>query len=179
MSSRRLNGNEPFRWKPRRKYIIMHSRRNSLKKAGGAMIGWLAAVTPRSMAGRSITHSRTIDATLPPSLTLPPPIQSRCIFGHRGQEMATNARSQPSSSIVDRQRNPSSRPEVIEVTSRVTALQHRTKIASTFESDKGTFLILDAEMEQSQMRDNRLIPIAKWKQFSTRFPTDNPLERWS
>lgn len=173
MSSRRLNGNEPFRWKPRRKYIIMHSRRNSLKKAGGAMIGWLAAVTPRSMAGRSITHSRTIDATLPPSLTLPPPIQSRCIFGHRGQEMATNARSQPSSSIVDRQRNPSSRPEVIEVTSRVTALQHRTKIA--FESDKGTFLILDAEMEQSQMRDNQLI--AKWKQFSTRFPTDNPLER--
>lgn len=173
MSSRRLNGNEPFRWKPRRKYIIMHSRRNSLKKAGGAMIGWLAAVTPRSMAGRSITHSRTIDATLPPSLTLPPPIQSRCIFGHRGQEMATNARSQPSSSIVDRQRNPSSRPEVIEVTSRVTALQHRTKIA--FESDKGTFWILDAEMEQSQMRDNRLI--AKWKQFSTRFPTDNPLER--
>lgn len=159
MSSRRLNGNEPFRWKPRRKYIIMHSRRNSLKKAGGAMIGWLAAVTPRSMAGRSITHSRTIDATLPPSLTLPPPIQSRCIFGHRGQEMATNARSQPSSSIVDRQRNPSSRPEVIEVTSRVTALQHRTKIA--FESDKGTFWILDAEMEQSQMRDNRLIPIAK------------------
>lgn len=139
------------------------------------MIGWLAAVTPRSMAGRSITHSRTIDATLPPSLTLPPPIQSRCIFGHRGQEMATNARSQPSSSIVDRQRNPSSRPEVIEVTSRVTALEHRTKIASTFESDKGTFLILDAEMEQSQMRDNRLI--AKWKQFSTRFPTDNPLER--
>lgn len=177
MSSRRLNGNEPFRWKPRRKYIIMHSRRNSLKKAGGAMIGWLAAVTPRSMAGRSITHSRTIDATLPPSLTLPPPIQSRCIFGHRGQEMATNARSQPSSSIVDRQRNPSSRPEVIEVTSRVTALQHRTKIA--FESDKGTFWILDAEMEQSQMRDNRLIPIAKWKQFSTRFPTDKPLERWS
>lgn len=175
MSSRRLNGNEPFRWKPRRKYIIMHSRRNSLKKAGGAMIGWLAAVTPRSMAGRSITHSRTIDATLPPSLTLPPPIQSRCIFGHRGQEMATNARSQPSSSIVDRQRNPSSRPEVIEVTSRVTALQHRTKIA--FESDKGTFWILDAEMEQSQMRDNQLI--AKWKQFSTRFPTDNPLERWS
>lgn len=173
MSSRRLNGNEPFRWKPRRKYIIMHSRRNSLKKAGGAMIGWLAAVTPRSMAGRSITHSRTIDATLPPSLTLPPPIQSRCIFGHRGQEMATNARSQPSSSIVDRQRNPSSRPEVIEVTSRVTALQHRTKIA--FESDKGTFWILDAEMEQSQMRDNQLI--AKWKQFSTRFPTDNPLER--
>lgn len=149
MSSRRLNGNEPFRWKPRRKYIIMHSRRNSLKKAGGAMIGWLAAVTPRSMAGRSITHSRTIDATLPPSLTLPPPIQSRCIFGHRGQEMATNARSQPSSSIVDRQRNPSSCPEVIEVTSRVTALQHRTKIA--FESDKGTFWILDAEMEQSQM----------------------------
>lgn len=177
MSSRRLNGNEPFRWKPRRKYIIMHSRRNSLKKAGGAMIGWLAAVTPRSMAGRSITHSRTIDATLPPSLTLPPPIQSRCIFGHRGQEMATNARSQPSSSIVDRQRNPSSRPEVIEVTSRVTALQHRTKIASTFESDKGTFLILDAEMEQSQMWDNQLI--AKWKQFSTRFPTDKPLERWS
>lgn len=175
MSSRRLNGNEPFRWKPRRKYIIMHSRRNSLKKAGGAMIGWLAAVTPRSMAGRSITHSRTIDATLPPSLTLPPPIQSRCIFGHRGQEMATNARSQPSSSIVDRQRNPSSCPEVIEVTSRVTALQHRTKIA--FESDKGTFWILDAEMEQSQMRDNQLI--AKWKQFSTRFPTDNPLERWS
>lgn len=173
MSSRRLNGNEPFRWKPRRKYIIMHSRRNSLKKAGGAMIGWLAAVTPRSMAGRSITHSRTIDATLPPSLTLPPPIQSRCIFGHRGQEMATNARSQPSSSIVDRQRNPSSRPEVIEVTSRVTALQHRTKIA--FESDKGTFWILDAEMEQSQMRDNQLI--AKWKQFSIRFPTDNPLER--
>lgn len=173
MSSRRLNGNEPFRWKPRRKYIIMHSRRNSLKKAGGAMIGWLAAVTPRSMAGRSITHSRTIDATLPPSLTLPPPIQSRCIFGHRGQEMATNARSQPSSSIVDRQRNPSSCPEVIEVTSRVTALQHRTKIA--FESDKGTFWILDAEMEQSQMRDNQLI--AKWKQFSTRFPTDNPLER--
>lgn len=173
MSSRRLNGNEPFRWKPRRKYIIMHSRRNSLKKAGGAMIGWLAAVTPRSMAGRSITHSRTIDATLPPSLTLPPPIQSRCIFGHRGQEMATNARSQPSSSIVDRQRNPSSCPEVIEVTSRVTALQHRTKIA--FESDKGTFWILDAEMEQSQMRDNQLI--AKWKQFSTRFPTDKPLER--
>lgn len=134
------------------------------------MIGWLAAVTPRSMAGRSITHSRTIDATLPP------PIQSRCIFGHRGQEMATNARSQPSSSIVDRQRNPSSCPEVIEVTSRVTALQHRTKIASTFESDKGTFLILDAAMEQSQMRDNQLIPIAKWKQFSTRFPTDK--ERW-
>lgn len=102
MSLRRLNGNEPFRWKPRRKYIIMHSRRNSLKKPGGAMIGWLGLAWPAgrgdsAIDGRPIDHAFTHDrcTTLPPFAAhplLPPPIQSRCIFGHRGQEMATNQR---------------------------------------------------------------------------------------
>lgn len=62
------------------------------------MIGWLGLAWPAgrgdsAIDGRPIDHAFTHDRCNTPSLrSPPPPIQSRCIFGHRGQEMATNQR---------------------------------------------------------------------------------------